>query len=90
MLQMWRERQMPVLLKDTTPDVSKHSADEIQQWLAGCGEPCNYVIIDDLEAEILDDDPLDKLVIVNPHHGLDKESAEQAMPILKRQIDIEY
>lgn len=89
LLQMWRERQMPGFMTDTTPNVSKHSGDEIQQWLVHCGVPCNYVIIDDLGAENFNDNQLDKLVIVDPNYGFDKYATERAVTILKRQIENE-
>ncbi len=89
LLQMWRERQMPGFMTDTTPNVSKHRGDEIQQWLVECGKPCNYVIIDDLGSENFKDNQLDKLVIVNYYYGLDKDATEKAIAILKRQIENE-
>ncbi len=85
LLQMWHERQMPGFMTDTTPNVSKHRGDEIQQWLNECDTTCNYVIIDDLEAVNFNENQLDKLVIVNPYNGLDQDATEKA--ILKRQID---
>ncbi len=90
LLEMWRERQIPGFMRDTTPNVSQHRGDEIQQWLANCGEPCNYVIIDDLGAENFNENQLDKLVLVNPYTGLDQEATQKAIAILKRQIESEF
>ncbi|MDE5858693.1 MAG: hypothetical protein K2H32_10125 [Muribaculaceae bacterium] len=89
LLLMWRERDMPGFMTDTTPNVSKRRGDEIQKWLDQCQVPCNYVIIDDLNPDNFNDNQLEKLVTVNPYRGLDSGAAEQAIAILNKQIESE-
>lgn len=84
---MWQERVMPGFMTDTTPNVSSHRGKEIARWLDECKSKCNYVIIDDLGPENFNADQLDKLVVVNPYFGLDKDSAQKAIRILLKQIE---
>lgn len=85
LLEMWRQREMPGFMIDTTPNVSKHRGDEIAQWLNECKIECNYVIIDDLDKDNFNTNQLDKLVVVNPFYGLDENATHQAIAILQKQ-----
>lgn len=84
LLGMWKERNMPGFMTDVTPNVSKHRGDEIDLWLKECNYKCNYVIIDDLGEENFNEHQLDKLIRVDPLHGLTNEAAERAISILKK------
>lgn len=82
LLEMWRHRDMPGFLTDLTPNVSKHRGDEIARWLDECDVDCNYVIIDDLNSENFNKDQLERLITVNPNHGLDKDAVIKAISII--------
>lgn len=83
LLEMWRQRDLPGFMADTTPNVSKHRGDEIAHWLNECKIECNYVIIDDLDKDNFNTDQLDKLVIVDSFYGLTENATQQAIAILK-------
>ena len=83
---MWKQREMPGFMADITPYVGQHRGDEIARWLEECKADCNYVIIDDLSAENFNSDQFDKLVVVNPLYGLDRNALRLAEAILVRQI----
>ncbi|MDO4171471.1 MAG: HAD domain-containing protein [Prevotellaceae bacterium] len=85
LLTMWKQRKMPGFMIDVTPNVSKHRGTEITRWLEECDVDCNYVIIDDLDAENFTENQQSKLVVVNPWSGLDEEVARRAIIILKSQ-----
>ena len=89
LLQMWHDRRMLGLMIGLTPNLNYQRGEEIQQWLIANGIKCNYVIIDDLNAENFNDDQQDKLVIVNPYSGLDKNASEKAIAILVRELNKE-
>ena len=84
LLKMWKDRGMPGFMTDTTPNVSKHRGDEIDQWLNECKEECNYVIIDDLDVSNFNIHHQNRLVNVNPYNGLDEMAALQAINILEK------
>lgn len=82
LLEMWLHRDMPGFMTDLTPNCSKHRGDEIAQWLDECNVNCNYVIIDDLNSENFNQEQLDRLVTVNPNHGLDEVATIKAISII--------
>ena len=86
LLEMWKDRNMPGFLIDTTPNISPHRGNEIEQWLKECKIDCNYVIIDDLSAENFNSSQIDKLVVVDPFCGLDELAADKAIEILLRHL----
>ncbi len=81
-IEMWKERELPGFVTDSTPNVSKHRGDEIDAWLKECREDCEYVIIDDLGTDNFNEHQLSRYVGINPYHGLDETSAEKAISIL--------
>lgn len=85
LLNMWKQRNMPGFMIDVTPNVSKHRGTEIARWFEECDVDCNYVIIDDLDAENFTEKQQDKVIIVVPWSGLDEEVANRAIVILKAQ-----
>ena len=84
LMRMWKERGMPGFMTDTTPNVSKHRGDEIDQWLSECKEDCNYVIIDDLDASNFNEHHLERLITVSPYTGLDIHCAKKAIELLQK------
>lgn len=90
LLKMWEERSIPGFMTDTTPNVSKHRGDEIDQWLKECKEDCCYVIIDDLDDSNFNKHQLNHLVTVNPYNGLDELCAKQAIAILQNPLNYKH
>ena len=83
-LEMWKYRNLPGFVTDVTPTLSHghNRGDEIDAWLKDCPTECNYVIIDDLEANNFNEHQIPKLLIVNPFIGLDEYTVERAIRIL--------
>lgn len=82
LLMMWKVRGMPGRVIDTTPNISKHRGDEIDAWLRECKAVCEYVIIDDLDAQNFNEPQLAHLVTVNPYNGLDGIAVMRSIGIL--------
>ena len=85
MLDMWEKRGLPGELIDMTSTTSTCSnrGDEIDAWLKECKEDCQYVILDDIDESNFNEHQLQKLIVVNPYHGLDKEAAERAIKMFQ-------
>lgn len=83
-LNMWKDRGLPGFITDVTPNPvdRRKRGDEIDAWIEECKTECQYVIIDDLEANNFNEHQIPRLVIVNPFFGLDEETAERAIQIL--------
>ena len=83
-LDMWKYRGLPGFVTDVTPTLSQghNRGDEIDAWIEECRTECQYVIIDDLEANNFNEHQIPRLLIVNPFFGLDEETAERAIHIL--------
>lgn len=86
-LQMWKDRELPGFVTDTTPTCSNHRGDEITAWLEvftemSGGEEYEYVIIDDLGKEDFNDDQIGHLVTVDFYYGLDENARYKAISIL--------
>ncbi len=81
MLDMWEKRGLPGELIDMTSTTStcRNRGDEIDAWLKECKEDCQYVILDDIDESNFNEHQLQKLIVVNPYHGLDMEAAERAI-----------
>ena len=60
----------------------RNRGDEIDAWIEECYTECQYVIIDDLEANNFNEHQIPRLLIVNPIFGLDEETAERAIRLL--------
>ena len=90
-LDMWEYRGLPGFVTDVTPTPSKRNnrGDEIDAWLEECKTECQYVIIDDLEANNFNEHQIPRLLIVNPFFGLDEETAERAIQILNAERENE-
>ena len=84
LLNMWEQRGLPGYVIDVTPSSSgcRHRGDEIDAWLKGCKEDCQYVIIDDIDESNFNEQQLPRLIVVNSYHGIDKEAAEKAIELL--------
>jgi hypothetical protein len=83
-LNMWTDRGLPGFITDVTPNPvdRRKRGDEIDAWIEECKTECQYVIIDDLEANNFNEHQIPRLLIVNPFFGLDEETAERAIQIL--------
>ena len=83
-LNMWKDRGLPGFITDVTPNPvdRRKRGDEIDAWIEECKTECQYVIIDDLEANNFNEHQISRLLIVNPFFGLDEETAERAIHIL--------
>ena len=83
-LNMWKDRGLPGFITDVTPNPvdRRKRGDEIDAWIEECKTECQYVIIDDLEANNFNEHQISRLLIVNPFFGLDEETAERAIQIL--------
>lgn len=81
-LEMWNARNLPGFITDTTPNISNHRGDEIDAWIRECKTECEYVIIDDLDANNFNEHHLPHLITVNPYNGLDEIAVKQAIEIL--------
>ena len=83
-LNMWKDRDLPGFVTDVTPEpmTRRNRGDEIDAWIEECHTECQYVIIDDLEANNFNEHQIPRLLIVNPIFGLDEETAERAIRLL--------
>ena len=83
-LNMWKDRGLPGFVTDVTPNPidRRNRGDEIDAWIEGSRTECQYVIIDDLEANNFNEHQIPRLLIVNPFFGLDEETADRAIQIL--------
>ena len=74
-LNMWKDRGLPGFITDVTPNPvdRRKRGDEIDAWIEECKTECQYVIIDDLEANNFNEHQISRLLIVNPFFGLDEE-----------------
>ena len=84
---MWKKRVLPGEVIGTTPYTleCRNRGDEIDLWLKGCEEECQYVILDDIDAGNFNEHQLERLVVVDAVKGLDEVAAERA--IRKLNID---
>lgn len=82
-LEMWKYRQLPGFVTDTTPTCSRHRGDEIDAWLAECRGKCVYVIIDDMEESQFNEHQYERLFVVNPYDGLNDDVTDKIIAILK-------
>jgi len=80
---MWKERELPGVVIDTTPDLPGDRGDEIKAWIDAYPAPCQYVIIDDMDAKAFLPKQIPQLVLVNSYSGLDPDCAERAISILQ-------
>lgn len=85
-LRMWEDRHLPGKVIDTTPSISRHRGDEIDQWLHDCDCQCQYVILDDLPAEQFDANQMTHFIQVNGYLGQTAEDATKAIEILNQPI----
>lgn len=83
-LKMWEDRNLPGFVTDVTPIPlhRRNRGDEIDAWLEECRADCQYVIIDDLDAQNFNNHQLSRLLVVNPFNGLDDITAERATKLL--------
>lgn len=83
-LNMWNDRGLPGFVTDVTPNPidRRNRGDEIDAWIEECRTECQYVIIDDLEANNFNKHQIPHLLIVNTFFGLDEDTAERAIQIL--------
>ncbi len=84
-LKMWKDRGLPGFVTDVTPNPvgRQNRGDEIDAWIEECRTDCQYIIIDDLEANNFNEHQIPRLLMVNPFFGLDEETAERAICLLK-------
>lgn len=87
LLDMWEKRGLPGEVIGTTPYTleCRNRGDEIDLWLKGCQEECQYVILDDIDGSNFNEHQLERLVVVDAVKGLDEVAAERA--IRKLNID---
>ncbi len=83
-LKMWEARNLPGFVTDVTPVPveRRNRGDEIDTWLEECKTECQYVIIDDLEANNFNEHQIPRLLVVNPFFGIDEDIAERAIVLL--------
>jgi hypothetical protein len=83
-LEMWEARNLPGFVTDVTPVPveRRNRGDEIDAWLEECRTECQYVIIDDLEANNFNEHQIPRLLVVNPFFGIDEDIAERAIAML--------
>lgn len=81
LLDMWGKRGLPGEVIDTTPYTleCRNRGDEIDLWLMGRDEECQYVILDDIDESNFNEHQLSRLVIVDPVQGLNEAAAEKAI-----------
>lgn len=82
-LEMWKDRELPGFVTDTTPTCSRRRGDEIDEWLKECKEDCDYVIIDDLDSSQFNIHQLDRLFIVDPYRGLTEDVADMIISVFQ-------
>lgn len=81
---MWNVRRLPGEIIDATPTISKHRGDEIDAWLNAYGQPCDYVILDDIPFSEFNSEHITHFVQVNPYDGLNVDLSERAIGILNK------
>ena len=79
---MWKAWKLPGFITETTPNISNHRGYEIDAWIRECKTECEYVIIDDLDANNFNEHHLPHLITVNHYNGLDEIAVKQAIEIL--------
>lgn len=80
---MWKERNLPGKVIDTTPDVlSMQRGDEIEEWLLEQKGRYNYVIIDDLPAQHFSENQQCHFFNVDDENGLDEDTARRIVKYL--------
>ena len=86
-LNMWKARGLPGFVTDVTPEPTERRkrGDEIDAWLEECRTECQYVIIDDLDADNFNEHQVPRLLVVNPFFGLYEVTAERAILLLNSQ-----
>ena len=84
LLDMWEKRGLPGEVIGTTPYTleCRNRGDEIDLWLKGCQEECQYVILDDIDGSNFNEHQLERLVVVDAVKGLDEVAAERVMKML--------
>jgi len=82
LLEMWEFRKLPGEVIDCTPDCSKFRGTEIDRWLKCLHEPCEYVIIDDLDESNFKQEQQTYLIQVDPFWGITRKIADRAITIL--------
>ena len=83
-LDMWKARNLPGFVTDVTPSPigKRKRGNQIDVWLEECQVDCQYVIIDDLDANNFNEHQLSRLLAVSPFYGLDAETAKRAIELL--------
>ena len=61
-----------------------HCGDEIDEWLSGCDEEVEYIIIDDMDASAFNEYQVSRLLVVSPYTGQDEDTANRAVNLLGR------
>ena len=80
---MWKLRNMPGVLAGVTPKSSIYRGKEIADWLKVHPNISNYVIIDDMDSLQFDSNQSMHLVTTNHFKGLQPDTTEKAISILK-------
>lgn len=85
-LEMWKARNLPGFVTDVTPTPKgcRNRGDEIDAWIEDCPTECQYVIIDDLDAQNFNEHQIPRLLVVNPFYGIDEEIAKRAIYLLNQ------
>ena len=88
LLDMWEKRGLPGEVIGTTPYnlECRNRGDEIDLWLKGCQEECQYVILDDIDGSNFNEHQLERLVVVDAVKGLDEVAAERAIRLFSEEI----
>jgi len=88
LLNMWKDRGLPGYVIDVTPDPKerRNRGDEIDAWIEECDTDCQYVIIDDLDADNFNAHQIPRLLSVDPFFGLDEETAKRAVILLNSNV----
>lgn len=80
---MWKLRNMPGILAGVTPKSSIYRGNEIAKWLNIHRNITNYIIIDDMDYLQFNADQATHLVTTNHYKGLQPDTTEIALSILK-------
>lgn len=80
-LEMWKARNLLGFVTDVTPTPKgcRNRGDEIDAWIEDCPTECQYIIIDDLDAQNFNEHQIPRLLVVNPFYGIDEEIAKRAI-----------
>lgn len=81
--EMWQQRSLPGKVIATTPCLDGIRGEEIKAWQDASPSRCPYVILDDMDADQFLEDQIPHFVIINAYCGLDSDSAERAVQILR-------